>query len=294
MSRPFRIALAQCESVVGTEDFDPRPANLDRMSRAVGQAAADGAQLVLLGEMFLTGYRTDRWNCRWALRLDATMPPDATLIGVSEIAQSHGVHIMVGTATHSPSRPGVVHNTAVLVNGDGLLASYNKLHVARLVAPNGEEVNEFAFFSPGNEAPVWQTDFGVIGPQICYDSSFPELSRTQSLKGAEVLLNITASATGFESHWEHMRAVRAFENSAWYVACSVVGEQNGDRYFGRSAVIDPFGRTIVEAKDGEEDLVLADIDPDESARWRERMNTMAARRPDVYEDVMNAINPKES
>jgi predicted amidohydrolase len=72
------------------------------------------------------------------------------------------------------------------------------------------------------------------------------------------------------------------------VTCSIVGEQKGDRFFGRSAVVDPEGTTIVEAKDGVEDLVVAEIDPEESARWRLRMNTMQARRPEAYGDVVKS------
>lgn len=283
MPGKFRIALAQCESVVGTEDFDPRPVNLTRAERAVAEAAGDGANLVLLGEMFLTGYRTDEWNPRWAVRLDG---PDETLGAVVAMADRHHVHIMIGTATHSPTRPGVIHNTAVLANGNGVVATYNKLHVAQITLPDGQEANETRWFSSGGEAPVWHTEFGLIGPQICYDSSFPELSRVQSLEGAEVLLNITASAWGFEHVWEHNRFVRAYENAAWYIACSIVGEQRGDKFFGRSFVIDPNGVTVAEGKHGEEDLVIADIDPEQSAIWRARMNPLRARHPEAYSAII--------
>jgi predicted amidohydrolase len=187
-----------------------------------------------------------------------------------------------------------VHNTAVLVNGDGVVGTYDKLHVAKLTKPDGEEANETRWFQAGLEAPVWRTDFGTVGPQICYDSSFPELSRVQSLNGAELLLNITASASGFEHVWEHFRFARAYENAAWYVACSVVGEQRGDRFFGRSAIIDPNGETIAEGKDGEEDLVIADIDPGRSTLWRERMNPLRARRPDAYADITRSIEDGKS
>lgn len=286
MPGTFRIALAQCESLVGTEDFDPRPANLARATRAVQEAAENGAQLVLLGEMFLTGYRTDEWNPRWATHLDR---PDETLSAVVQLAGRHDVHVMIGTATHSLTQPGVIHNTAILANGAGIVATYNKLHVARLTLPDGQEADEARWFKPGSEAPVWHTDFATIGPQICYDSSFPEISRVQSLGGAEVLLNITASAWGFETVWEHLRFARAWENAAWYVACSIVGEQRGDRFFGRSAVIDPNGETVAEGKHGEEDLVLADIDPGRSAFWRARMNTLRARRPAAYAPVTRPV-----
>jgi predicted amidohydrolase len=285
VSDPFLIALAQCESQIGSETFDPRPANLARVERALADATAQGAHLVLLGEMFLTGYRTDEWNLKYAVHLDE---PDETLAALVALTAEYGVSVMVGTASVRRDEPGTVHNTAVLAGPAGVVATYDKLHVGILTMPDGTEVNEARWFTAGSTIPIWDTSFGVVGPQICYDSHFPEISRVQSINGAEILLNITASATGFEKAWEHNRAARAIENSAWYVTCSIVGEQKGDRFFGRSAVVDPEGTTIVEAKDGVEDLVVAEIDPEESARWRLRMNTMRARRPEAYGDVVKS------
>ena len=95
-------------------------------------------------------------------------------------------------------------------------------------------------------------------------------------------MNITASMTGFEHAWEHNRATRAIENSAWYVTCSIVGVQKGERYFGRSAVVDPSGHVVVEAADGAEDLVVADIDTDIAAQLRRRMHTAFSRHPQAY------------
>jgi predicted amidohydrolase len=291
MSRPFRIALAQCESVVGTEDFDPRPTNLARARRAVSEAADNGADIVLLGEMFLTGYKTDEWNRRWALDLTDA---DPTLGAVAAFAREFSLLIMIGTATHDLVDANVVHNTAVLIGADGIIDSYDKLHVAYITVPTGELVDEGLWFTAGNKAPVWDSPLGQIGPQICYDSSFPELSRAQTIQGAEVLLNISASAVGFEEHWNHNRATRAMENAAYYAVCSIVGEQRGDQFFGLSAVIDPMGKVLVEARAGVEDLVFADIDPQEALDTRKRMNTLPARRTDVYGDLLTANDKKES
>ena len=285
MTDTFRIALAQCLSETGSETFDPRPANLARAERALAEATAQGARLVLLGEMFLTGYRTDEWNLQYAVHLDE---PDQTLTALVALAAKYDVHVMIGTASVRNDDPLTVHNTAVLAGPTGILATYDKLHVGVLTMPDGTVVNEAEWFTAGSTIPIWDSTFGILGPQICYDSHFPEISRVQSINGAQILLNITASATGFEKSWEHNRAVRANENSAWYVTCSIVGVQKGDRFFGRSAVIDPAGNTVVEAKDGVEDLVFADIDPEESARWRLRMNTMRARRPEAYGDVVKS------
>jgi predicted amidohydrolase len=282
----FRVALAQCESVIGTTTFDPRPANLARASTAVEAAAAQGADVVLFGEMYLTGYRTDEANLAWAVHLDE---PDDNVIALAEICARHGVHIMVGSASVRSDAPDTVHNTALLVAADGLVAAYDKLHVGVMTMPDGTEINEARWFSPGSSVQVWDTEFGVVGPQICYDLSFPELSRAQALHGADVLLNITASAVGFETSLEHGRFARAYENGAWYVTCSIVGQQKDDRFFGRSAVVHPSGRTIVEAKEGVEDVVVADIDPTEAGRWRTRMGHLRARRETAYATVVRPL-----
>jgi predicted amidohydrolase len=282
----FRIALAQCESQIGTASFDPRRANLDRAEAAAKDAVARGAQIVLFGEMFLTGYRTDEANPIWALRLDEH---DETLDEVVELSARHGVHLMIGAATVRAGAPSVVHNSAILVGPTGVLATYDKLHVGVMTMPDGTEIDEARWFSPGSEVQVWETEFGTLGPQICYDLSFPEISRLQSVNGAEVLVNISASAAGFEESLHHTRLVRARENAAWYVVCSIVGEQKDDRFFGRSSVVHPSGELIVEAADGVEDLVVADINPAESAGWRARMNHLRARRPEAYSKVTRPV-----
>ena len=112
----FRIALAQVESLIGTETFDPRPDNLARAERAVADAAAQGADLVLFGEMFLTGYHTDEWNPRYALNVDR---PDPVVDQLATLAAKYGVTLMLGTATVSPDTGEIPRNSAILVSGNG-------------------------------------------------------------------------------------------------------------------------------------------------------------------------------
>jgi len=281
----FRVGLAQLESRLGEADYDPRPANLERADQAVGEAKWLGADLVLLGEMFLTGCRSDEHNLTYALRIDQD---DPALQAVVDLAARHGVHLVMGSATIRDTDPETVHNSALLVAPDGLMASYDKTHLAYVTEPNGTLHDETAWFGAGAELPVWPTaSFGVLGPQICYDNHFAEVGRAQTVLGAESLLNISASAAGFEEIWFHLRAARAIENAAWFVNCSVVGEQKGERYFGRSAVVDPMGRLVVEAADGVEDIVVADIDLDQARAVRAMMNTLGSRRPDVYGSIVD-------
>jgi predicted amidohydrolase len=280
----FRIALAQLESQIGTETYDPRPDNLARAEQAIKAAADKEADLVMFGEMYLTGYHSDEWNSHYALTPNATDPYVTQIVS---LAAAHDITVLVGSGTHSLDGSNTIRNSALLVSPTGLLASYDKLHVARIATEDHAEINETQWFSPGTEAPVWDTErFGVIGPQVCYDCHFPEISRVQSLAGAEVLLNVAASIGGWEASWEHYRVMRAMENSAWYVICSIVGEQKGERYFGRSSVVNPAGEIVVQAADGIEDLVVADIEPSLSGEFRRRSFLEQTRRPQVYEDTL--------
>lgn len=134
--------------------------------------------------------------------------------------------------------PGDVYNTAVLFGPRGMIGAYRKAHVAAFPYSEGISM-ERCFYSPGRELPVFDTDLGRIGIHICYDISFPEVARVQALKGADFLINVSASAGGFEEFWDHALFVRATENCSWYAVCSVVGMQRGDRLFGGSRVVSP-------------------------------------------------------
>ncbi len=282
----FRIALAQLESRIGTETYDPRPDNLAHAESAIAAAAELDADLVMFGEMYLTGYHTDEWNPRYAVEATSSDPYVAQL---TDLAAAHDITVLMGSATRPIDAPGSIRNSALLVAATGPQASYDKLHVARIATDGHDEINETRWFSPGTAAPVWATErFGVIGPQVCYDCHFPEISRVQSLAGAEVLLNVSASIAGWEDSWEHYRATRAIENSAWYVICSIVGEQKGERYFGRSSVVNPAGKLVVEAAAGAEDLVFADIEPSRSGDFRSGSFLDQTRRPLVYEAALSA------
>lgn len=281
----IRVALVQYASDLGTEDHDPRDANLERALAAIEKAAQGGAQLVALGELYLTGYRTDEWLHRWASVLD---PPDRHVQALIDAARRHRVHVIVGMATFGSVMPGDVYNTAVLFGPRGLIGAYRKCHVAAF--PYSEGIShERCFYSPGKELPVFDTDLGRIGIHICYDMSFPEVSRVQVLKGADFLINISASAGGFEKTWEHGLFMRATENATWYMVCSVVGVQRGDRLFGGSRVVSPTGRVVAHGKMDEEDVVVADIDLEEARVARSTGHLFSVRNPALYREITDPV-----
>jgi len=276
-----RVALAQTRSDLGTETHDPRDANLQRGLAEIDRAAAAGADLVVFGEMFLSGYRTDEWLHKWASTIQ---PPDTHVAAVIEAAKRHQIHVIMGMGTFGPVMPGDVYNTALLVGPHGIIGAYRKTHVAAFTYFNGV-ATERCFYSPGKDLPVFETSLGRIGIHICYDMSFPEVARVQALKGADFLVNVSASAGGFEEYWEHGMFMRAAENCTWYMVCSVVGMQRNDRLFGGSRVVDPGGKVVAIGKFDEEDFVIADIDLEAQRTARATSHLFNTRQPEIYRAI---------
>ena len=117
----------QRESDLGTETHDPRDANLERALADIEHAAAQQADLVIFGEMYLTGYRTDEWLHKWATVMD---PPDRHVQKLLDCVKGTGVHVIMGMGTFGATMPGDVYNTALLAGPDGLIGAYRKTHVA--------------------------------------------------------------------------------------------------------------------------------------------------------------------
>jgi predicted amidohydrolase len=282
------VALAQAESVLGTETYDPRRANLEVALAAIDRAGSEDADLVVFGEMFLTGYRTDEWLHRWASSLE---PPDPEIRALAQAAERHDLHIIMGLAAFGSPVPGDIYNSAIFIGPREVIGAYRKTHVAAFPTLDQGLAMERCFYSPGTELPVFDSDFGRVGIQICYDLTFPEVSRVQTLKGADLLVNISASAgtAAGEAYWDHFAFTRAVENAAWFVNCSVVGNQRGDRVFGGSRVIAPNGSTIAKAKVDAEDWLVVDIDLDAARTERAMSHILSTRNPAAYGALVEAV-----
>jgi predicted amidohydrolase len=275
---PIRVALVQSRSTLGTESFDPRDENLERALEAIRTAAAEGARLVVFGEMYLSGYRTDEWLHRWATSADEDDPHVGALAAE---ARERGVHVVMGAATFGAHIPGDVYDSALLIGPRGLAGVYRKTHVAAFPYERGVAM-ERCFTSPGQEIATFDTELGRLGIHICFDMHFLEVPRVQALQGAELLINVSAGAAGFEEYWDHVSYVRAVENASWYLVCSVVGEQRGDTLFGGTRIVDPSGEVVACAPDGEERIVLGDVDVTAARAVRAMAHTFSLRQPQAY------------
>lgn len=262
------------------------PANLDRAEALVRRAAAAGAQVILLQELFATPYFCITEDPRH-LALAAPLAEHPVVARFAALARALGVVLPVSVF----ERAGEAHfNTVAMVDADGrVLGSYRKSHI-----PQGPGYEEKFYFTPGDTGfRVWQTAFGRIGVGICWDQWFPEAARAMALQGAEMLLYPTAigsepQAPDYDSqpHWETVMRGHAAANVLPVAAANRIGREVQDgrevTFYGTSFITDATGRILVQADRVSEDLRLATLDLDAIRDLRRGWGLFRDRRPDLY------------
>jgi deaminated glutathione amidase len=255
--------------------------NLETAERLVRDAAADGAELVVLPE---------KWNVLGdaeALREGAEPLGGPTLTAAGSWARELAIHLVAGSIPERVEGNEKLFNTSTLIGPDGELhARYRKIHMFD-VDVGGVAYRESESEEPGEEivaAVVGGSLAGVtLGMTVCYDLRFPELYRILAVRGATVLS--VPSAFTFETgkdHWEVLLRARAIENQAFVVAPNQVGEAPPHyRSYGHSMIVDPWGVVLAEAPEGE-GFIAADLDLDSEDRVRATLPSLANRRPGAY------------
>ncbi|MGE0395732.1 MAG: carbon-nitrogen hydrolase family protein [Kofleriaceae bacterium] len=280
-------AVQMCSS----DDLDQ---NLATTRRLVGEAAADGAQLVVLPECFsFLGRREgDKLRIAEAYSADATGPILST---VRDLATTHGVWIVGGgTPERIDGDPKRTYNTAIVVDPSGtLVARYRKIHLfdvdipaevgtddpsgARPRAALGATLRESDATAAGDELVVVRIGGAPVGLSICYDVRFPELYRCLVKdRGAEVLL-VPAAFTAHTgaAHWHLLLRARAVEDQAWVVAAAQWGQHNEKRAsYGHTLISDPWGTLVGERAEGD-GVVVATLD---SATLEKRRSQLPSLR----------------
>jgi N-carbamoylputrescine amidase len=262
-------------------------ANADTAERLVRQAAGQGAQVILLQELFATPYFCVTQDARH-FALAAPLEGHPLVARFAALARELGVVLPVSFF----ERAGQAHfNSVAMVDADGrVLGLYRKSHI-----PQGPGYEEKFYFSPGDTGfRVWETAFGRIGLGICWDQWFPEAARAMALAGAEVLLYPTAIgseplAPGYDSqpHWEMAMRGHAAANLLPVVASNRIGleaapEGPGLTFYGTSFVAGHRGEILAQAGRAGEAVVMATVDPEAIADLRAAWGLFRDRRPDLY------------
>jgi predicted amidohydrolase len=257
-----------------------RAANESRALSLVGQAADRGAKLVGLPEMWEHIGPSREKTFAGALE-------GAQLARLRELAAKRAIWLLAGSiAERAPD--GRIFNTATLLSPQGAIAaSYRKLHLFDVEIPDGARYRESESVKPGESRPPVVDVLGIkIGLSICYDLRFPELYRTLSEAGAD-LLCVPAAFTAYtgRAHWEVLLRARAVENQAFVFAPAQVGRigpaSENRHAWGHACIIDPWGELLADAGGSEEGIALAPIDPARLSQVRRDLPSLRHRRRDL-------------
>jgi predicted amidohydrolase len=270
MVNQINVALAQISCKVGDKTH-----NIRTMATYITNARKHKADAILFPELSVTGYVTkDR-----TYELAETIPGPSTK-KIEKLAKENNIHVIHGMIEKSAKAGGVVYNTAVLTSPNGVIGYYRKIYM-----PTHSVFEEKRYFRQGYETPVFDTQIGKVGIIICYDIFFPEIVRLLRLKGAEVIVCISASPSVRRNYFEILTAARALENTAYVAYVNLVGIEDGLQFWGGSRIIAPNGRIIAQAKYDEEDLILGTIDYTDIPRTQTFVPTLRDLRSELFNEL---------
>lgn len=268
----FRAAAVQMRSGVDVA------ANVAAAEELVREAAAAGANYVLTPEMTTV---LDRERARLLAAISAE-ENDPSLARFRALARELGIHLHIGSmAVRLAGAEDAVANRSFLIGPDGaIVARYDKIHMFDVDLGNGESYRESALYQPGEHAVTAELPWARLGLTVCYDVRFPSLYRALAVAGASLIAVPAAfTRTTGQAHWHVLMRARAIETGAFIVAAAQGGHhEDGRDTYGHSLIVDPWGTILIEAKGAEPGVIVATIDPAESARVRSRVPSLANAR----------------
>ncbi len=273
----MRVACVQSDVAFG----DPK-ANAAAACTHLERLAAEGVELAVFPEAFLTGYCVDSVQEASAIAIGAAHPSIRLL---DEAAHDLGLVVVAGFA--ESTEEGGLYNTAALLEKDRSVRTYRKTHLPCLGLDR--------FVGRGAELPVFETSVGTIGLLICFDLRPPEPSRVLALKGAELIVLPTNWPEGAEFGPEVACRSRCGENRIFFAACNRVGTERGFTFIGKSQIVDPLGHVVARAGDGPEviqadlDLSLARTKRNVMVPGRYETEMLDSRRPELYGEIVRPL-----
>lgn len=264
--------------------------NLARAEGLVREAAAQGAQIILLQELFATPYFCKDQKARH-FELASSAEDSPLLAHFAALAQELQVVLPVSFFERANNAH---YNSLCVIDADGSrLGVYRKSHI-----PDGPGYQEKFYFSPGDTGfRVWQTRYARIGVGICWDQWFPEAARAMALQGAEILFYPTAIGSEPEDpsldssgHWQRVMQGHAGANLLPVVASNRIGEEMGEscrlQFYGSSFICDPTGAMLASAGRDQQQVLTATVDLNAQRQARTLWGVFRDRRPDLYRPLL--------
>jgi N-carbamoylputrescine amidase len=287
MADSVRIGLIQLTAE------DTPAANVRKTLPRIEEAAAKGAKIIGLQEMFTTKYFCINQDPK---NFDLAEPVETgpSVTELAKVAKRLGVVIVAPLFEARGSE--VYHNTAAVIDADGtVLGKYRKMHI-----PQDPGFEEKFYFTPGDLGfRTWKTAHGDIGVLICWDQWYPEAARLTALGGAQLLFYPTAigwlpeekAALGHAQHnaWETVQRGHGVANGCYVAATNRVGTEGRTQFWGQSFVSDPYGEIVARASIEKEEILLADCDLVKQREFRRIWPFFRDRRIDAYGDLTRRL-----
>lgn len=275
-------------SAVQMSMSENQEANIEKAEKLTREAAANGAQIILLPELFEGLYfckDMDEKYFSWAA------PREGNKLIERFSALAKELHVVILISYFEKSDEGYF-NSLVVADADGkVMDNYRKTHI-----PDGPGYEEKFYFKPGNSGfKVYDTAYAKIGVGICWDQWFCETARALTLMGAEIIFYPTAIGSEPEihldskEHWQRVQMGHAATNTVPVVVANRIGEEKGEtctlNFYGSSFITDYTGAKIAEASRDKEEIIYAEIDIEDNQKQRHYWGLIRDRRPDMYKNI---------
>src|SRR6266446_1141265 len=268
--RKIKVACVQLRS---SDDIDW---NIRQASGLIRLAHKDGAHFIATPE------NTNLMALDGGAKLEKSFAEkdDPTLPSLSALAAELGVWLLIGSLAIKVSADKTANRSFLIAPDGSIEARYDKIHLFDVNLPSGETYRESNTVAPGDRAVVVSLPWARIGLSVCYDLRFPQLYRSLSKAGAEILTVPSASTeTTGKAHWHVLLRARAIENACFVVAPAQGGEHaNGRRTYGHSLIVGPWGDILAEGGTDPQ-MVAAELDLDEIGAARGRVPALHHDRP---------------
>jgi len=280
------VKLAKLQILVG----DDKAANMSTAEAAVRSAAAQGAQIVSLPEIWNGPYAVDQFAKyaeevpASAAAIDATRSPSVHLM--ASLAKELGIYLIGGSISEVDA-DGRIYNCAVVFSPEGaIVAKHRKMHLFDIDIPGKMTFFESQTLTAGDRATVFDTPYGRVGVGICYDIRFPQLASIYRDAGAHLIVypgnfNLTTGP----AHWELLQRARAVDNQLFVATASQArADGPGYRSYGFSTIVSPWGKLVASTEEGSA-IVFAEVDLSEVEPIRKSVPISHQKRTDLYTPV---------
>lgn len=264
-------------AILQTKVYADKIKNLEQVKSSMERDDVSSCDLVALPEMWNCPYQTENFPI-YAEKEDSDYVRE-----LGALAKKHHVYFQAGSIPEVDDA-GRVYNTAYTWDRDGnLIGKHRKVHLFDIYAHGQQVFKESDTLTAGDTFEVFDTEFGKMAVNICFDIRFPESSRIPTLKGARIILNPGAfNMTTGPAHWELGFRQRAIENQVYMIGAAPSRDKEaGYIAWGHSIIADPWGNVVMQL-DEKEGVGIAELDLDEIDRIRGKLPLLSARRTDLY------------